>query len=899
MTQIINSSLPLQGKKQPQQQNDWLITRHIATSTETTLQLLNASIGGLTSQQVTERQATFGPNEIATKKAPSALLQWILAFNNPFIYVLMALAAVSFITDYWIPRRSGDTPDLTGVIIMSCMILFSTLLRFIQEFRTNKAADALNSLVEVTTTVRRRNAQNQPLETRIPRHQLVPGDIVLLSAGDIISADMRLLESSSLQLNQSALTGETLPVEKHARLTEEEKLSAVSEHALLHQPAIVLMSTSVLSGSATAVVVATGKQSWFGSLAGNIAGEAPKSSFDKGVNSVSWLLIRFMVLMVPVVFLINGFTKGEWTEALFFSLAVAVGLTPEMLPMIVSTNLAKGAMALAAHQVVVKKINAIQNLGAMTVLCTDKTGTLTDDNIVLEQALNLQGEEDPRVAEMAWLNSHFQQGIDNPMDRAINRFANAHGMARRLMHVRKADELPFDFTRRCLSVSVYDDHGRQQLICKGASEEMLARCQRVLTGDRETEITPELNRQLRDKIAGYNREGYRVLLLGRKTLETTESLRRLNYNDEQNLTLCGVLLFLDPVKRGADIALRALKEHGVLVKVLTGDNAEVTEKICGELGLEGGHPLQGPEIAEMDDDTLQQKLASHTIFSRLTPSDKTRIVTLLQAGGETVGFLGDGINDAAALHAADVGISVDNATQIAQNAADIILLEKDLQVLEKGVRIGRQTFGNIIKYLNITASSNFGNVFSVLIASAFIPFMPMLAIQLLLQNLIYDVSQMVLPWDAMDEEFVAKPRQWDAGNIGRFMLFFGPVSSVFDVATFALMWHVFAAHSSESQSLFQSGWFVEGLLSQTLVVHMLRTRKVPFLQSCARWPVLLSTLVVVVIGIALPYSPLAVNFHLQALPLSYFPWLLLILAGYCLLSQTMKQLYSRRFGQWF
>ncbi|GAA0475458.1 magnesium-translocating P-type ATPase [Tatumella punctata] len=899
MTQIINSALPVQGKKQLAIQNDWLIARHIATSTEATLQSLAATTEGLDEQQVAARQSQFGPNEIAVKKAPPALLQWLLAFNNPFIYVLLALTAVSFITDYWIPRRAGEETDLTSVTIMGCMILFSTLLRFIQEFRTNKAAEALNSLVEVTVTVRRQDQHHQPVLLKIPRHLLVPGDIVLLSAGDIIPADLRLLETNSLQLNQSSLTGETLPVEKHARPEAAEMPEVISENIVLHQPAIALMSTSVLSGSATAVVVAIGEQTWFGSLAGKVAGAAPKTSFDKGVNSVSWLLIRFMVLMVPIVFLINGFTKGEWTEALFFSLAVAVGLTPEMLPMIVSTNLAKGAMALAARKVVVKRINAIQNLGAMNILCTDKTGTLTDDNIVLEQALTPDGEENLQVAEMAWLNSHFQQGIDNPMDRAVCQFAGQQGISRRLMHIRKADELPFDFTRRCLSVSVYDDHGRQQLISKGASEEMLARCLNVQTGGKEQLLTPALRQQFRDRIAAYNRQGYRVLLLGSKTLDAEHSLRRLNDKDEQDLTLCGVLLFLDPVKQGADLALRSLKDHGVDVKVLTGDNAEVTEKICRDLGLSAGTPLQGPEIAAMDDHSLQQKLASHTIFARLTPTDKTRIVTLLQQSGHTVGFLGDGINDAAALHAADVGISVENATQIAQSAADIILLEKDLQVLEQGVRIGRQTFGNIIKYLNITASSNFGNVFSVLIASAFIPFMPMLAIQLLLQNLIYDISQMLLPWDRMDEEFVAKPRQWDAGNIGRFMLFMGPVSSVFDVATFAVMWHIFAAHSSETQSLFQSGWFVEGLLSQTLVVHMLRTRKIPFIQSCARWPVLLSTLVVVIIGIALPYSPLAANFHLQALPLAYFPWLILILAGYCLLSQVMKQLYCRRFGQWF
>ena len=898
MTQIINTRPLLQEKPQPQTP-EWLISHHITTSTEATLASLDAGSQGLTAEQVADRQAQFGPNEIAVKKAPPALIQWLQAFNNPFIYVLLALAIVSFVTDYWIPVRAGEKPDLTSVIIMSCMILFSTLLRFVQEFRTNKAADALNSLVEVTVNVRRQDEQHHAVVLSVPRHEIVPGDIVMLSAGDIVPADLRLLESSSLQLNQSVLTGETLPVEKHARVHAEASQAEISEQALLHQPAIALMSTSVLSGSATAVVVATGEDTWYGSLAGKISGAAPKTAFDKGVNSVSWLLIRFMLLMVPVVFLINGLTKGEWTEALFFSLAVAVGLTPEMLPMIVSTNLAKGAMALASRKVVVKRINAIQNLGAMDILCTDKTGTLTDDNIILTGALTADGFDDIRVAEMAWLNSYLQQGINNPMDRAINDYATQQGIARRLLHIRKADELPFDFTRRCLSVSVYDDHGRQQLICKGASEEMLARCTRVLSGKEEVRLTPEHLQHYRDYVAEKNRQGYRVLLMGSKTLSAENSLRRLRHDDECDLTLCGILCFLDPVKQGAESALASLKARGVQVKVLTGDNAEVTAKICRDLRLSAGVPLQGPDIAALDDESLKQQLASHTIFARLTPSDKTRIVTLLQQSGHTVGFLGDGINDAAALHAADVGISVDNATQIAQNAADIILLEKDLQVLEHGVRIGRQTFGNIIKYLNITASSNFGNVFSVLIASAFIPFMPMLAIQLLLQNLIYDVSQMLLPWDSMDEEFVAQPRKWDAGNIGRFMLVMGPISSVFDVATFAVMWYVFSAHSEAAQSLFQSGWFVEGLLSQTLVVHMLRTRKIPFLQSCARWPVLLSTLAVVVAGIALPYSPLAATFRLQPLPLSYFPWLLLILIGYCLLSQSVKQFYCRRFGQWF
>ncbi|WP_029684646.1 magnesium-translocating P-type ATPase [Tatumella saanichensis] len=899
MTQILNTR-PYPHSAKPTEPSDRTgIARHIATSSETTLRQLNTCAEGLSTEEASHRLQCQGANQITPHKAPPALLQWLLAFHNPFIYVLLALACVSFITDFWLPFRAGKPTDLTSVTIMSCMVLFSTLLRFIQEYRTGKAAEALNALIEVTARVQRSDDAEEIQLLALPRQQLVPGDIVEISAGDMIPADLRLLESRNLLVNQSALTGETLPVEKQARLTAQSPVDEYGEHRLLNEPAIALMGTSVISGCARAVVVATGNQTWYGSLARQIAAAPPPTAFDKGVNSVSWLLIRFMGVMVPVVFVINGLTKGNWTDALFFSLAVAVGLTPEMLPMIVSTNLAKGAMALAARKVVVKRIHAIQNLGAMDVLCTDKTGTLTDDNMALVSTLNPQGEADSRVAELAWLNSYYQQGISNPMDRAVINYGRQQGMSRRLQHLRKADELPFDFTRRCLSVSVFNDQGCPYIICKGASEEMLARCSELRVSEATQPLTDVKRQHIRETVAGYNRQGYRVLLVATRILPVEQATRRLSQGDERELTLNGMLLFLDPVKPGAQAALTALKELGVAVKVLTGDNAEVSAKICQQLGLDTGTPLTGPQLAAMDDPQLKALLPQHSLFARLTPSDKTRLVTLMQQSGHTVGFLGDGINDAAALHHADVGISVENATQVARSAADIILLEKDLNVLEQGVRTGRQTFGNIIKYLNITASANFGNVFSVLIASAFLPFLPMLAIQLLLQNLIYDVSQMALPWDRMDDEFVAQPRKWDAGNIGRFMLVMGPLSSLFDVATFVIMWHLFADAGSSMASLFQSGWFVEGLLSQTLVVHMLRTRRIPFLQSCARWPVLVSTLLVVVIGIALPYSGLAHSIGLTPLPLDYFPWLLLILSSYCLLSQGTKQYYCRRFGQWF
>jgi len=545
----------------------------------------------------------------------------------------------------------------------------------------------------------------------------------------------------------------------------------------------------------------------------------------------------------------------------------------------------------------VKRLNAIQNFGAMDVLCTDKTGTLTQDHIALEQHLDVRGRPCRQVLNLAWLNSFHQSGLKNLMDRAVLEFArDSQDLPR---DYRKVDELAFDFTRRRLSVSVSNELGQHQLICKGALEEMLAITTHLCVNGQVEQLTPAWRDEITQRAAELNQQGYRVLLVATRPLESNNWYQRLTINDERDLTLCGMLTFLDPAKESAAAAIHALQDNGVQVKILTGDNPLITAKICRDLGVDAGVPMLGDEIEQLSDEQLKPRIELHTIFAKLTPSQKERVVTLLQANGHTVGFLGDGINDAAALRAADVGISVDSATDIAKESADIILLEKSLMVLEQGVLVGRQTFGNIIKYLNITASSNFGNVFSILVASAFIPFLPMLAIQLLLQNLIYDISQLALPWDKMDKEFVRKPRKWDAKNIGRFMLWMGPTSSIFDITTFALMWHIFGANSADHQALFQSGWFIEGLLSQTLVVHMLRTQKIPFIQTRATWPIMLTTLLVVIIGIGLPFSPFNSWFGLQSLPLSYFPWLLATLSGYCLLSQGMKQLYVRKFGQWF
>lgn len=877
------------------------IASEMTQNLDSTLARLNTQQDGLTMEDAAERLLEYGKNQVASEKAPGALVQLAQAFNNPFIWVLMALAVVTFFTDYLLPLRQGEETDLTGVTIMLVMISLSGMLRFWQEYRTNKAAEALKSLVRTTATVMRRDSNTaKPVKMEIALQDVVPGDIIFLSAGDMIPADVRLISSRDLFVSQSALSGEAIPIEKYDALsgiTAEAGLDT-DEADLLAMPGICLLGTNVASGTATAVVVATGNHTWFGSLAKSVTGKRPQTAFDRGVNSVSWLLIRFMLVMVPIVLFINGFTKGDWTEALMFSLAVAVGLTPEMLPMIVSSNLAKGAIAMSRRKVVVKRLNAIQNFGAMDVLCTDKTGTLTQDRIILAHHLDAHGLSSETVLQLAWLNSYHQSSVKNLMDNAILSFGQAK-IASGLARYRKIDELPFDFERRRLSVVIADEQNQQKLICKGAVEEMLAVASHWLDAGERQLLDDDARQQWRDRVEKLNQQGFRVLLVGVRELGEMPLNRPLHKGDERALTLCGLLTFLDPPKESAVAAIAALHEHGVTVKVLTGDNPIITRKICRDVGLEPGKPLCGSDIERLDDDELCREAEARTLFCRLAPQQKSRVLKALQKNGHTVGFLGDGINDAPALRAADIGISVDTATDIAKESADIILLEKNLLVLEAGVIKGRETFGNIIKYLNMTASANFGNVFSVLVASAFIPFLPMLAIHLLIQNLMYDLSQLALPWDKMDKEFLRKPRKWDAKNIGRFMLWVGPTSSLFDITTFYVMWHIFAANSVEHQALFQSGWFIEGLLSQTLVVHMLRTKKVPFIQSRAALPVMLMTALVMIGGICIPFSPLGHAVGLVPLPWAYFPWLAAILCGYCLVAQGMKHFYIRRFGQWF
>ena len=843
---------------------------------------LDTSVRGLDAAQIGARLHRDGANEVSHEKPPHWSLQLLRAFRNPFIVVLLVLAGVQLFT---------DRGDLTGPVIIAVMVAISVVLSFTQEYRSTRAAEKLKAMVRNTATVTRRASDGHSERIEVPVAELVAGDIVHLGAGDMVPADLRLLGAKDLFVSQAILTGESLPVEKFAPTRT--SVADDSQANPLDLPTVCYMGTNVVSGSATAVVVATGSSSYLGSLAHSMSGQRVQTSFDRGVNSVSWLLLRFMAVMVPVVFLINGLDKHDWTGAFLFALTIAVGLTPEMLPLIVTANLAKGALAMSRRKVVVKRLNAIQNFGAMDVLCTDKTGTLTLDKIVLERHLDLDGEASDEALEYGYLNSRFQTGLKNLMDKAVLEHRDLEAAA---LRYRVVDEIPFDFQRRRMSVVVADGGGEHLLVCKGAVEEMLSICAYAKAGNAVEPMTEARRHEIRAMTHKLNEDGLRVLVVAVRREPAHE--HAYGVADESELVAVGCLAFLDPPKDSAATAIRALHQHGVAVKVITGDNEAVTRKICREVGLDVSHSVQGREVEELDDPALDALVARVTVFAKMSPLQKARVVRSLQRLGHTVGFLGDGINDAPALHDADVGISVDTATDIAKESADIILLEKNLMVLEEGVLEGRVTFGNIMKYIKMTASSNFGNVFSVLVASAFLPFLPMLPLQILVQNLLYDISQLSFPFDRMDEEYLCKPRRWDAGDIGRFMVWVGPVSSIFDITTFWLMWHVFGANTPARQSLFHSGWFIEGLLSQTLIVHMIRTRRIPFLQSVASAPVLGLTLAIIVIGMLVPFSALGAKIGMVPLPPLYFAWLALTLASYCVLTQLMKVIYIRRYGRW-
>ena len=890
---VILESLSAEGRFVPDQMSRQLL-QEAKDDLASVLTQLNTSKDGLSDAEADDIRAKVGPNEVEHEKPMSWWLHLWLSYKNPFNLLLTVLAVVSFYTE-----------DIKAATVIGTMVVLSTLIRFIQERRSNQAVLALKELVSNKATVIRRDnaavaaadAQRyfdislsvkpaSPVE--LPIKQLVPGDIVMLSAGDMIPADCRVMLAKDLFVSQSAMTGESLPVEKFP------DASAQAEGAL-EMANLVFMGTNVVSGSATVVVLNTGNGTYFGMLATRVtAGTREINAFQAGVNKVSWLLIRFAFVMVPIVLLINGFTKGNWAEAFLFALSIAVGLTPEMLPMIVTSTLAKGAVILSRKKVIVKRLDAIQNFGAMNVLCTDKTGTLTQDKIALARHTDVFGHESEEVLGFAYLNSFYQTGLKNLLDRAVLAHFEVEKELQLAKNYSKIDEIPFDFQRRRMSVVVSEREHHHELICKGAVEEIVAACSHVRDGDQTVALDAAMLERVHRVTRDLNEQGLRVVAVAMK--EILPSQVAYSVADESELTLIGYIAFLDPPKESTAPALKALAANGITVKILTGDNELVTAEVCRQVGLEVEGVVLGPQIDRMDDKTLAEAVEHHTIFAKLSPLNKERIVRSLRGNGHVVGFMGDGINDAPALRAADIGISVDTAVDIAKEAADIILLERSLMVLEEGVIEGRKTFSNMLKYIRMTASSNFGNVFSVLIASVFLPFLPMLPLQLLVQNLLYDVSQIAIPFDSVDAELVSKPLKWNPDDIRRFMIYFGPISSIFDITTFVVMWYVFKANSVENQTLFQSGWFVVGLLTQTLIVHMIRTPKIPFIESRAAWPLLAMTLLIMAAGIFLPMGPLASYFKLEALPLAYFGWLAGILLSYALLTTLMKRYYIRRFG---
>ena len=881
------------------------------------LKSLHTTLCGLDAESVSVSRTKYGTNKVTHEKKQSLAKRLVGAFINPFTAILFCLAVVSTMTDMVFPYFSllGSSPEdfdsLTVVIILT-MVMISGTLRFVQESRSGNAAEKLLSMITTTCTVTRKGQE----KTEISMDDLVVGDIVHLSAGDMIPADVRILDARDLFISQASLTGESEPVEKTPKVcAQKESITDYSN--------IAFMGSNVISGSAAAVVVCTGDRTLFGSMASAIAGEAVETSFTKGVNAVSWVLIRFMLVMVPLVFFINGITKGDWLDAFLFGISIAVGLTPEMLPMIVTTCLAKGAVSMSKKQTIVKNLNSIQNFGAIDILCTDKTGTLTQDKVVLEYHLNVNGEDDTRVLRHAYLNSYFQTGYKNLMDLAIiHKTEEEEAADPKLLDLSenyvKVDEIPFDFTRRRLTTVVQDKNGKTQMVTKGAVEEMLSICSFAECDGTVQVLTETVRKRILQTVGGLNDKGFRVLAIAQKSNPSPAGA--FGVKDESEMVLIGYLAFLDPPKESTSDAIRALKAHGVTTKILTGDNDKVTRTICRQVGLEVRNMLLGSDLDDMSDAQLAKAAETTEVFAKLTPDQKARVVSVLRENGHTVGFMGDGINDAAAMKAADIGISVDTAVDVAKESADIILLEKDLMVLEEGIIEGRKTYANMIKYIKMTASSNFGNMFSVLAASALLPFLPMMSVHLIFLNLIYDMSCTAIPWDNVDEEFIAKPRKWDASSVGSFMIWIGPTSSIFDFTTYIFMYFVFcplfvsngilfndlAAHYSGAElaamqaqyiGMFQAGWFVESMWSQTLVIHMIRTPKLPFIQSRASAPVTLLTMTGIAVLTVIPFTPFGAALGLVALPASYFAYLFPCILLYMMLATSLKKAYVRCYGE--
>lgn len=885
--------------------------------TQETLGYLNTTLCGLEPGKVEENRSEYGSNKVTREKKKTLPQRLAGAFINPFTAILFCLALVSSFTDMIFPHFSlfGCVPkdfDCLTVVIILTMVFLSGTLRFVQESRSGNAAEKLLAMITTTCTVTRKGQEM----AEIPLDEVVVGDIVHLSAGDMLPADVRILDAKDLFVSQASLTGESEPIEKIPMVNE-------TRDAITDYTNIAFMGSNVLSGSASAVVVTVGDHTLFGSMASEVAHEAVETSFSKGVNAVSWVLIRFMLVMVPLVFVANGITKGDWLSAFLFGISIAVGLTPEMLPMIVTTCLAKGAVSMSKKQTIVKNLNSIQNFGAIDILCTDKTGTLTQDKVVLEYHLNVNGEDDLRVLRHAYLDSYFQTGYKNLMDVAIiqkteEEEADDPQLVDLSEHYVKVDEIPFDFARRRLTTVVQNRDGKTQMVTKGAVEEMLSICSFAECDGKVRPMTKELKSRILATVDNLNEKGFRVLAIAQKINPSPAGA--FGVTDECDMVLMGYLAFLDPPKESTADAIKALKAHGVTTKILTGDNDKVTRTICKQVGLKVRNMLLGSDLENMSDQELAKAAETTDVFAKLTPDQKARVVSVFRENGHTVGFMGDGINDASAMKSVDIGISVDTAVDVAKESADIVLLEKDLMVLEEGIIEGRKTYANMIKYIKMTASSNFGNMFSVLAASALLPFLPMESLQLIFLNLIYDLSCTAIPWDNVDEEFISVPRKWDASSVGSFMMWIGPTSSVFDWMTYIFMYFVFcplfvskgvlyndlASHFAGADlvrmqtayvAMFQTGWFIESMWSQTLVIHMIRTPKLPFIQSHASAPLTLMTFTGIGVLTIIPFTTFGRMLGFVALPTAYFAYLIPCILLYMVLATSLKKAYVRHYGE--
>ena len=874
----------------------------IQTPFKESLAVYHTSLKGLDSEQVEENCDLYGENTITKGQEDSIFKKIYESIINPFTIILLVIAFISLVTNVWLAKPGQEDPTTSIIIVV--LVLISGGIRFVQELRSDKATTNLSKMIVNTATVIR-----DGLEQELPIDDLVVGDLVKLSAGDMIPADVILFESRDFFVQQSGLTGESDAVEKLAL----NKATNQNVDSLLEAESLAFMGTNVISGSATAMVLAVGDDTMMGAIEQTLNTYDEPTSFEREMNSISWLLIRLMLIMVPIVFFANGLTDGDWLEAGVFALSVGVGLTPEMLPMIITASLAKGSIIMAKEKVVIKKLNAIQDLGAIDILCTDKTGTLTQDEIVLEYPLDIHGDLDMAVLRRAYLNSHFQTGLKNLMDRAIisrtEKEAKEHAILQNLdTSFQKIDELPFDFERRRMSVIVKDDSNVVSMVTKGALEEMLNISTHVEYRGEVIPLTEDIRQEVLAEVGQLNRQGLRVLGVGYKS-----GLREdyaYTVTDESDMILTGYLAFLDPPKPSAAPAIQALLEHGVRTKILTGDNEKVTQAICEKVGLDVEHILLGADIDQMTDQELADVVEKVTVFAKLSPDQKARIILQLKRNGHGVGYMGDGINDAPSMKVADVGISVDTAVDIAKETADVILLDKDLMVLETGIVEGRKVYANMTKYIKMTVSSNFGNIFSLLVASIFLPFLPMAPVHLIVLNLVYDLSCVALPFDNVDQDFLKQPHTWEAKSITRFMVWMGPISSIFDILTFIFLYFIIVplvtgyhyVHGSESALqfiiLFQTGWFIESMWSQTMVIHMLRTAKVPFVQSRPAWLVIFTTLVAAFFVTSLPYGPLVNILRLAPLGLPYFLFLVGIIFLYMFSVTVIKKLYIKKYKEW-